>query len=76
MAASFLVHASNAAITTMIAIVVAQRGGEQSDVSLIAACYALGFMLGCFVIASVAKPPKVLPRFVTAQRGELLAMAH
>jgi len=49
MAASFLVQASNAAITTMIAIVIAQRGGEQSDVSLIAACYALGFMLGCFV---------------------------
>jgi len=49
MAASFLVQASNAAITTMIAIVIAQRGGEQSEVSLIAACYALGFMLGCFV---------------------------
>jgi hypothetical protein len=54
MAASFLVHASNAAITTMIAIVVAQRGGEQSDVSLIAACYVLGFMLGCFVAPSQA----------------------
>ena len=52
MAASFLVQASNAAITTMIAIVIAQRGGEQSDVSLIAACYALGFMLGCFVTPS------------------------
>lgn len=49
MAASFLVQLSNAAITTMIAIVIAQRGGEQSEVSLIAACYALGFMLGCFV---------------------------
>ena len=49
MAASFLVQVSNAAITTLIAIVIAQRGGEQSDVSLIAACYALGFMLGCFV---------------------------
>jgi MFS family permease len=32
--------------------VIAQRGGEQSDVSLIAACYALGFMLGCFVTPS------------------------
>jgi hypothetical protein len=52
MAASFLVQASNAAITTMIAIVIAQRGGEQSDVSLIAACYALGGML--FPIYSVA----------------------
>jgi MFS family permease len=49
MVASFLVQASNAAITTMIAIVIAQHGGEQSDVSLIAACYALGFMFGCFV---------------------------
>jgi MFS family permease len=52
LAASFLVQASNAAITTMIAIVIAQRGGEQSDVSLIAASYALGFMLGCFVAPS------------------------
>jgi MFS family permease len=52
MLASFLVQVSNAAITTMIAIVIAQRGGEQSDVSLIAACYALGFMLGCFVAPS------------------------
>ena len=52
LAASFLVQASNAAITTMIAIVIAQRGGEQSEVSLIAACYALGFMLGCFVTPS------------------------
>ena len=52
MVASFLVQVSNAAITTMIAIVIAQRGGEQSDVSLIAACYALGFMLGCFIAPS------------------------
>jgi hypothetical protein len=51
MLASFLVQASNAAITTMIAIVIArQPGGEQSDVSLIAASYALGFMLGCFLV--------------------------
>ena len=48
MLASFLVQVSNAAITTLIAIVIAQRGGEQSDVSLIAACYALGFVIGCF----------------------------
>jgi len=52
MLASFLVQVSNAAITTMIAIVIAQRGGEQSDVSLIAACYALGFMVGCFAAPS------------------------
>lgn len=52
MLASFLVQASNAAITTMIGIVIAQRGGEQSDVSLIAACYALGFVFGCFAAPS------------------------
>ena len=55
MVASFLVQASNAAITTMIAIVIArQPGGEQSDVSLIAACYALGFMFGCFLAPAQA----------------------
>ena len=55
MLASFLVQASNAAITTMIAIIIAQRpGGEQSEVSLIAASYALGFMLGCFVAPTQA----------------------
>ncbi|MGD2172187.1 MAG: MFS transporter [Gammaproteobacteria bacterium] len=55
MLASFLVQASNAAITTMIAIVIAQQpGGEQSDVSLIAASYALGFMLGCFLAPAQA----------------------
>ena len=48
MMASFLVQVSNAATTTLIAIVIAQKGGEQSDVSLIAACYALGFVMGCF----------------------------
>jgi hypothetical protein len=35
MVASFLVQASNAAITTMIAIVIAQHGREQSDVSIL-----------------------------------------
>ena len=52
MAASFLVQTSNAAITTMIAIVIAgQPEGEQSNVALIAACYALGFMAGCCFLA-------------------------
>ena len=55
MIASFLVHTSNAAITTMIAIVIAEQpGGEQSDVSLIAASYALGFVLGCFLAPAQA----------------------
>jgi len=54
MVASFLVQASNAAITTMVGIIVATRGGTQSDVSLIAGCYAVGFVLGCFAIPSQA----------------------
>ena len=54
MSASFFVQASNAAITTMIAIVIADRGGEQSDVALIAAFYSLGFLAGCFL-----SPPQV-----------------
>lgn len=54
MMASFLVQASNAAITTMVGIIVATRGGTQSDVSLIAGCYAVGFVLGCFAIPSQA----------------------
>ena len=61
MLASFLVQASNAAITTMIAIVIAQRGGEQSDVSLIAACYALGFVFGCFAAPSLVLTLVMLP---------------
>jgi MFS family permease len=47
--AAFFVKASNAAITTMIGIVIAQRGGEQSEVALIAACYSAGFLAGCFL---------------------------
>lgn len=47
--ASFFVTMSNAAITTMIAILVAEAGGEQSDVALIAACYSVGFLAGCIL---------------------------
>jgi MFS family permease len=47
--ASFFVNMSNAAITTMIGIYVAETGGEQSDVALIAACYSVGFLAGCFL---------------------------
>jgi hypothetical protein len=57
MLASFLVQASNAAITTMIA----PRGGEQSDVSLVAACYALGFVFGCFAAPSLVLTLVMLP---------------
>jgi MFS family permease len=52
--ASFLVQASNAAITTMVGIIIAVRGGTQTDVSLIAGCYALGFVFGSFLIPSQA----------------------
>lgn len=47
--ASFFVNMSNAAITTMIGIYVAEAGGEQSDVALIAACYSVGFLAGCLL---------------------------
>jgi MFS family permease len=47
--ASFFVNMSNAAITTMIGIFVAEAGGEQSDVALIASCYFVGFLAGCLL---------------------------
>ena len=49
MGATFFVQGSNAAITTMIALLIAGSGGSQSDVALIAACYSLGFLAGCFL---------------------------
>ena len=51
---SFFVQFSNAAITTMVAIVIAESGGDESDVALIAAAYSLGFILGCFL-----SPPQI-----------------
>lgn len=48
--ASFFVTMSNAAITTMIGVLVAGNGGQQSDVALIAACYSIGFLAGCFIV--------------------------
>jgi MFS family permease len=50
--ASFFVTMSNAAITTMIGILVAKSGGGQSDVALIAACYSVGFLAGCILAPS------------------------
>ena len=50
--ATFFVQVSNAAITTMIAIVVAKTGGTQGDVAFIAAMYSIGFLAGCFVSPS------------------------
>ena len=49
MTASFFVHASNSAITTLLAINVAISGGDQSDVAMIAASYSAGFLVGCFI---------------------------
>jgi MFS family permease len=46
---SFFVQFSNAAITTMIAIIVAAEGGDQSDVALIASAFSAGFIIGCFL---------------------------
>lgn len=51
---SFFVQFSNAAITTMVAIVVAESGGSQSDVAMIASAYAIGFIAGCFLF-----PPQI-----------------
>lgn len=48
--ASFFVTMSNAAITTMIGVLVAGNGGQQSEVALIAACYSIGFLAGCFIV--------------------------
>jgi len=46
----FLVQTSNAAITTIVVIVIAMRDCTQTDVSLVAGCYSLGFVIGCFIV--------------------------
>jgi MFS family permease len=51
---SFFVQLSNAAITTMVAIVFAEKGGTQTDVAVIASAYSLGFIVGCFLA-----PPQI-----------------
>ena len=66
MSASFLVHGSNAAITTMIALVVAESGGGQSDVALIAACYSLGFLVGCFLLSNQISRVGLIRAFAAA----------
>jgi MFS family permease len=52
LAATFFVQASNAAITTMIGIVIAGSGGSSGDVALISSLYSAGFLAGCFVSPS------------------------
>lgn len=42
-------QASNAAITTLIAIIIAETGGSQGDVAFIAVLFSVGFLAGCFV---------------------------
>jgi MFS family permease len=49
MGATFFVMGADAAITTMIAVLIATSGGAQSEVALIAACYSAGFLAGCFL---------------------------
>ena len=66
MSASFFVQASNAAITTMIGIVVAQKGGEQFDVALVAACYSLGFLAGCFLAPAQLARVGLIRGFIAA----------
>ena len=51
---SFFVQFSNAAITTMVAISVAESGGTQSDVAIIASAFSIGFIVGCFLF-----PPQI-----------------
>jgi len=51
---SFFVQFSNAAITTMVAITVAESGGTQSDVAIIASAFSVGFIAGCFLF-----PPQI-----------------
>ena len=51
---SFFVQFSNAAITTMVAITVAESGGTQSDVAIIASAFSIGFIVGCFLF-----PPQI-----------------
>ncbi|MEP5766369.1 MAG: MFS transporter [Halieaceae bacterium] len=51
---SFFVQFSNAAVITFVAIIIAESGGTQSDVALIASAYSVGFILGCFLA-----PPQI-----------------
>lgn len=66
MGATFLVQASNKAITTMIGVSIAERGGSQSDVALIAACYSIGFLVGCILSSSMVLRIGLIRAFTAA----------
>lgn len=48
MSASLFVQLSNSAMTTLIALKLAAGGQAESDVGIISAAYAAGFVVGCF----------------------------
>ena len=45
------INTASAALGTMVALQVAATGGTQQTVSLAAASYSLGFLIGCFFVA-------------------------
>ncbi|WP_420338340.1 MFS transporter [Roseibium sp.] len=64
--ASFLVNLANAAISTMLGILIATGGGSQGDVSFIAAAYSIGFGLGCFAAPNLARRSGVIRTYAAA----------
>ncbi|WP_428644678.1 MFS transporter [Roseibium sp.] len=64
--ASFLVNLANAAITTLIGILVANEGGTQGEVSLIATAYAAGFAIGCLATPGQASRIGVIRTYAMA----------
>lgn len=66
LSATFLVQASNKAITTMIGVSIAERGGSQSDVALIAASYSIGFLVGCILSPSIVPRIGLIRAFTAA----------
>ena len=64
--ASFLVNLANAAISTMLGILLANEGGSQGDVSFIAAAYSIGFGVGCFAAPNLARRSGVIRTYAAA----------
>lgn len=64
--ASFLVNLANAAISTMLGILIANEGGSQGDVSFIAAAYSIGFGVGCFAAPNLARRSGVIRTYAAA----------
>ena len=74
LSASFFVHGSNKAITTMIGITIAISGGRQSDVAMIAACYSLGFITGCFLAPIQIRRVGLIRAFAAATAAMTIAI--